>query len=131
MLSLWDFHQELGRAVSHPSCSLPSTKELQDLRYHLNCHSWCLAVSKKRSEEHTSELQSHLNLVCRLLLEKKKLNLYDTWTRTKRPFLPLDPDNLRMHVCVQTFAVFAHIGKARPVSTVCVLFSRLLHLAVA
>src|SRR5260370_16074754 len=32
-----------------------------------------LAVaSRDRSEEHTSELQSHLNLVCRLLLEKKK-----------------------------------------------------------
>src|SRR5260370_6210145 len=30
---------------------------------------WLAAV---RSEEHTSELQSHLNLVCRLLLEKKK-----------------------------------------------------------
>src|SRR5260370_4187457 len=29
---------------------------------------------KTRSEEHTSELQSHLNLVCRLLLEKKKIN---------------------------------------------------------
>src|SRR5260370_20979336 len=28
--------------------------------------------SRHRSEEHTSELQSHLNLVCRLLLEKKK-----------------------------------------------------------
>src|SRR5260370_27865548 len=28
--------------------------------------------SPSRSEEHTSELQSHLNLVCRLLLEKKK-----------------------------------------------------------
>src|SRR5207237_9963517 len=27
-----------------------------------------------RSEEHTSELQSHLNLVCRLLLEKKKIH---------------------------------------------------------
>src|SRR5260370_16785959 len=27
---------------------------------------------RRRSEEHTSELQSHLNLVCRLLLEKKK-----------------------------------------------------------
>src|SRR5260370_5570601 len=27
---------------------------------------------QERSEEHTSELQSHLNLVCRLLLEKKK-----------------------------------------------------------
>src|SRR5438477_5597012 len=31
-------------------------------------------VKAKRSEEHTSELQSHVNLVCRLLLEKKKKN---------------------------------------------------------
>src|SRR5260370_5829800 len=31
-----------------------------------------------RSEEHTSELQSHLNLVCRLLLEKKKTNTQHT-----------------------------------------------------
>src|SRR5260370_27018770 len=30
----------------------------------------CRRLSKSRSEEHTSELQSHLNLVCRLLLEK-------------------------------------------------------------
>src|SRR5260370_22910034 len=29
-------------------------------------------IPTSRSEEHTSELQSHLNLVCRLLLEKKK-----------------------------------------------------------
>src|SRR5438477_6158675 len=29
---------------------------------------------EQRSEEHTSELQSHVNLVCRLLLEKKKTN---------------------------------------------------------
>src|SRR5260370_18861148 len=29
-------------------------------------------AAPRRSEEHTSELQSHLNLVCRLLLEKKK-----------------------------------------------------------
>src|SRR5260370_15943275 len=33
------------------------------------CRRCCRA---QRSEEHTSELQSHLNLVCRLLLEKKK-----------------------------------------------------------
>src|SRR5260370_5463400 len=33
-----------------------------------------LMVNGTRSEEHTSELQSHLNLVCRLLLEKKKKN---------------------------------------------------------
>src|SRR5260370_32480564 len=32
----------------------------------------CREASGPRSEEHTSELQSHLNLVCRLLLEKKK-----------------------------------------------------------
>src|SRR5260370_4351239 len=31
-----------------------------------------------RSEEHTSELQSHLNLVCRLLLEKKKTSTSTT-----------------------------------------------------
>src|SRR5438477_5438987 len=31
-----------------------------------------------RSEEHTSELQSHVNLVCRLLLEKKKKTQYKT-----------------------------------------------------
>src|SRR5690242_21814812 len=30
--------------------------------------------TEMRSEEHTSELQSHVNLVCRLLLEKKKTN---------------------------------------------------------
>src|SRR5260370_9856151 len=30
-------------------------------------------IRERRSEEHTSELQSHLNLVCRLLLEKKKI----------------------------------------------------------
>src|SRR5690606_39880164 len=35
---------------------------------------WCRSLSKdKRSEEHTSELQSRENLVCRLLLEKKKI----------------------------------------------------------
>src|SRR5260370_29418745 len=33
---------------------------------------WALTGLLVRSEEHTSELQSHLNLVCRLLLEKKK-----------------------------------------------------------
>src|SRR5207302_8557306 len=35
----------------------------------------CIALLKARSEEHTSELQSRENLVCRLLLEKKKQKL--------------------------------------------------------
>src|SRR5260370_32334626 len=34
-----------------------------------------LGHHSRRSEEHTSELQSHLNIVCRLLLEKKKINI--------------------------------------------------------
>src|SRR4051812_49470551 len=33
---------------------------------------YCGGGARARSEEHTSELQSHVNLVCRLLLEKKK-----------------------------------------------------------
>src|SRR5260370_29761160 len=37
--------------------------------------------SRLRSEEHTSELQSHLNLVCRLLLEKKKNYVHNDWWR--------------------------------------------------
>src|SRR2546430_12581261 len=39
------------------------------------------SMNNERSEEHTSELQSQSNLVCRLLLEKKKLHQSsDTWT---------------------------------------------------
>src|SRR5258707_1862295 len=36
-----------------------------------------LGVDERRSEEHTSELQSRQYLVCRLLLEKKKQNIQD------------------------------------------------------
>src|SRR5256885_11965110 len=42
------------------------------------------AVESGRSEEHTSELQSPCNLVCRLLLEKKKQNLYATLQYDRR-----------------------------------------------
>src|SRR5438034_1988384 len=41
-------------------------------RVHL--HDFELLARQRRSEEHTSELQSHSDLVCRLLLEKKKYN---------------------------------------------------------
>src|SRR5690242_21299830 len=40
----------------------------------LICICRCMKAMSRRSEEHTSELQSHVNLVCRLLLEKKKKN---------------------------------------------------------
>src|SRR5690242_21404065 len=39
----------------------------------------CVNKVRKRSEEHTSELQSHVNLVCRLLLEKKKKFIKTRW----------------------------------------------------
>src|SRR5256885_6101571 len=41
----------------------------------------------RRSEEHTSELQSPCNLVCRLLLEKKKIQPYRLFTRRLLSFL--------------------------------------------
>src|SRR5260370_5279141 len=58
--------------------SLTSTRP-PVIRYSSICPSAVRIVNKPgtnevRSEEHTSELQSHLNLVCRLLLEKKKNN---------------------------------------------------------
>src|SRR2546430_12619476 len=42
----------------------------------------CLDLSLDRSEEHTSELQSQSNLVCRLLLEKKKKKKIDKSSNT-------------------------------------------------
>src|SRR3989442_9843935 len=43
---------------------------------------------KDRSEEHTSELQSRPHLVCRLLLEKKKINTVTSVVRLRRPATP-------------------------------------------
>ena len=57
-----------------------------------------------------------------------QLRLYDTLTREKRPFVPLDPDNVRMYVCGPTVYDFAHIGNARPVIVFDVLFRLLRHL---
>src|SRR5688572_33338151 len=51
------FLQEIGRMCRYPKCERPAE---------------VLSTEHARSEEHTSELQSQSNLVCRLLLEKKK-----------------------------------------------------------
>jgi cysteinyl-tRNA synthetase len=55
------------------------------------------------------------------------LRLYDTLTREKRSFVPLDPGNVRMYVCGPTVYDFAHIGNARPVIVFDVLFRLLRH----
>jgi cysteinyl-tRNA synthetase len=57
-----------------------------------------------------------------------ELKLYDTLTREKRPFVPLDSRNVRMYVCGPTVYDFAHIGNARPVIVFDVLFRLLRHL---
>src|SRR2546430_5456357 len=45
-------------------------------------HDAVASLLEQRSEEHTSELQSQSNLVCRLLLEKKKKTFHMAWTTT-------------------------------------------------
>jgi cysteinyl-tRNA synthetase len=57
-----------------------------------------------------------------------ELRLYDTLSREKRVFRPLDPANVRMYVCGPTVYDFAHIGNARPVIVFDVLFRLLRHL---
>ena len=51
-----------------------------------------------------------------------ELRLYDTLTREKRVFAPLDPARVRMYVCGPTVYDLAHIGNARPVIVFDVLF---------
>jgi len=57
-----------------------------------------------------------------------ELKLYDTLTREKRIFTPLDPERVRMYVCGPTVYDFAHIGNARPVIVFDVLFRLLRHI---
>jgi len=57
-----------------------------------------------------------------------ELRLYDTLTRQKRLFQPLDEARVRVYVCGPTVYDFAHIGNARPVIVFDVLFRLLRHL---
>src|SRR2546426_4302613 len=69
-----------------PPCTNPRSEERQGSR----C--WPLSSRGRRSEEHTSELQSPCNLVCRLLLEKKKKYLPEPTDRhNSQPCPPRPP----------------------------------------
>jgi len=57
----------------------------------------------------------------------KGLSLYNTLTRTKDAFVPIDAGNVRMYVCGPTVYDFAHIGNARPAIVFDVLFRLLRH----
>lgn len=57
----------------------------------------------------------------------KGLSLYNTLTRMKDVFVPIDAGNVRMYVCGPTVYDFAHIGNARPAIVFDVLFRLLRH----
>ena len=57
-----------------------------------------------------------------------ELKLYNTLTREKQVFTPIDPDNVRMYVCGPTVYDYAHIGNARPIIVFDVLFRLLRHI---
>src|ERR1700728_4306755 len=57
-----------------------------------------------------------------------QLRLYNTLTRRKENFAPIDPRAVRLYVCGPTVYDFAHIGNARPVIVFDVLFRLLRHL---
>jgi len=56
------------------------------------------------------------------------LKIYNTLTRKKEEFRPIDPANVRMYVCGPTVYDYAHIGNARPLIVFDVLFRLLRHL---
>ena len=56
------------------------------------------------------------------------LKLYNTLTRTKAEFRPIDPERVRMYVCGPTVYDYAHIGNARPVIVFDVLYRLLQHI---
>src|SRR5256884_9409452 len=68
------------RAPNHPQMCLITMSALDDLAAKLDMDPVEMLQKniQMRSEEHTSELQSRLHLVCRLLLEKKKKQYRDT-----------------------------------------------------
>src|SRR5256885_3080009 len=79
--------------------------------------------TKIRSEEHTSELQSPCNLVCRLLLEKKK-NLASRATQVQMTFLrALLPSLLALEVVIRTSTLLdlAHqsLAQSAPYASTC------------
>lgn len=61
------------------------------------------------------------------MTDKTELNLYNTLSREKEVFQPIDADNVRMYVCGPTVYDFAHIGNARPVIVFDVLNRLLRH----
>src|SRR5256885_6909363 len=78
--------------------SLPIQRKAREHRMQASAH---IDTFARRSEEHTSELQSPCNLVCRLLLEKKKKNLRTNTSSRRSAPCPLHEtiQRLRLNTC--------------------------------
>src|SRR5687768_18109927 len=77
------------------SSSIPRAQEVRTLVKEGHIRTTSVAFmnavrEEKRSEEHTSELQSRLHLVCRLLLEKKKKEKNQKYAKGPPPVHPLN-----------------------------------------
>ena len=66
--------------------------------------------------------QRGLKGTCRM-----ELTLYNSLTKAKQVFQPIDRENVRMYVCGPTVYDFAHIGNARPIIVFDVLYRLLRH----
>src|SRR5260370_13317339 len=77
---------DLHDRIEHPVCDFPLAHFRNALGAGVSQDGDPIALGEDRSEEHTSELQSHLNLVCLLLLEKKK-----------RPMIPSSAQHASSH----------------------------------
>src|SRR5687768_18006731 len=78
------FRSYIDRAAITMAAYLDKLQQPNGLFYH--------APDSRRSEEHTSELQSRLHLVCRLLLEKKKKTIHQETLST-----PLNATSLHLY----------------------------------
>src|SRR5260370_20578699 len=78
--SAYTAYRRSSATIGEDDCQQSADAKRQK-RYQQRQHYSDVIRGLLRSEEHTSELQSHLNLVCRLLLEKKKKNITKSDTR--------------------------------------------------
>src|SRR5699024_11281111 len=92
LLHIYSVMEECASASLDRSGYLPG-----GLQVRRRAHDWYLKLKAERSEEHTSELQSRFDLVCRLLLEKK-----NRYTERSIRRLTASPIQVRKHAPQRT-----------------------------
>src|SRR5256885_7808999 len=92
------------RSTLFPYTTLFRSRRVRPRRRHHRARRARVSGARRRSEEHTSELQSPCNLVCRLLLEKKKNNtvhtsILDTHRKSvaQHNEIPVEVDGIASH----------------------------------